>query len=149
MTNTYRPAKLFTVAEANATLPLVKAIVRDIVALSSSIIDRRSRLDYLKSRQRSNRPDVPAYADELADAERQLARDIQQLQEYVAELEELGVELKSASEGLVDFPSMMDGRIVYLCWKHGEPEIQYWHELDAGFAGRQPLAAESTVSPGT
>ncbi len=148
MTNTYRPKRLFTVAEANAALPLVRAIVRDIVSLSGSIMDRRARLDALKSRRRDTRPDLQAYADELADAERQLARDVDQLESYLSELEELGVELKSAPQGLVDFPSIMDGRLVYLCWKYGEPEVQYWHELDAGFAGRQPLPAESAVGPG-
>jgi hypothetical protein len=51
----------------------------------------------------------------------------------------MGVELKDIEEGLVDFRSMRDGRIVYLCWRQGEDTIAFWHELDAGFAGRQPL----------
>ena len=62
---------------------------------------------------------------------------------------ELGVEPKGAAEGLVDFPMMMDGRLVYLCWRVGEPEILYWHELEAGFAGRQPLTAGSVAEDGT
>lgn len=143
--NSDRPAKLFTISEANAALPLVRAIVRDIVALSQSIVDRRTRLDHLKARHRAGPSDLPAYADELEQAERELARDLQQLRGYAEELEQLGVELKSAPDGLIDFPSMMDGRLVYLCWKYGEPEVMYWHELDAGYAGRQPLPAASTV----
>jgi hypothetical protein len=63
------------------------------------------------------------------------------LQEYVEELRHLGVEPKGAVEGLVDFPCQIDGRIVLLCWKLGEPEVLYWHDLDTGFAGRQPLTA--------
>jgi hypothetical protein len=52
---------------------------------------------------------------------------------------EWGIELKGLEEGLVDFPSDRDGRTVYLCWKQGEDSIQWWHDLDTGFAGRQPL----------
>jgi len=71
--------------------------------------------------------------------EDQQEKDTEKLQEYVDELRQLGVEPKTLTEGLIDFPSMMDGRIVFLCWKHGESEVQHWHELDAGFGGRQPL----------
>lgn len=71
--------------------------------------------------------------------EEELDRDKQQVLEYVEELKHLGIETKSVTEGLVDFPAIMEGRKVYLCWKLGEPEVAYWHELDAGFRGRQPL----------
>ena len=59
--------------------------------------------------------------------------------EYVDELRQLGIETKSVTEGLVDFPAIMDGRMVYLCWRLGELRVSHWHELDAGFRGRQPL----------
>ena len=64
------------------------------------------------------------------------------MHEFVEELRQLGVEPKSGVEGLIDFPSMYEGRLVYLCWKLGEESVGYWHELDAGFAGRRPLANE-------
>jgi hypothetical protein len=67
------------------------------------------------------------------------------LQEYVEELRQLGVEPKNGPEGLVDFPAMLDGRPVFLCWKLGEPEVMFWHDLEAGFQGRQPLAAGSVA----
>jgi hypothetical protein len=51
----------------------------------------------------------------------------------------MGVEVKGIDEGLVDFPSERDGRVVYLCWRIGEPDILYWHEVHTGFQGRQPL----------
>jgi hypothetical protein len=57
----------------------------------------------------------------------------------------LGVEPKSGPEGLIDFPSLVDDRLVYLCWKLGEPEVLYWHELEAGFRGRQSLVAGSVA----
>ena len=61
------------------------------------------------------------------------------MHEYEQELKNLGIELKDYYTGLIDFPCWMDGREVYLCWRLGEPEVAYWHELEAGFAGRQKL----------
>ncbi len=133
-----QPVRVFTVQEANATLPLVRAIVADLAALSRDVYDRRQRLLLLNS-GRQPRPQDP-YQEELAQIEEELKKDTRRLQEYIEELRQLGVEPKSATEGLVDFVSVMDGRRVYLCWKLGEPEILYWHELDAGYRGRQPLA---------
>ena len=54
-------------------------------------------------------------------------------------IQELGCELKDLDQGLIDFPSYRDGKLVYLCWKRGEPKITFWHDIEAGFAGRQPL----------
>src|SRR4029079_9459155 len=75
--------------------------------------------------------------------EADLERDATRLQEYVDELRELGVEPKGAVEGLVDFPWMLEGRLVLLCWGVGESEVLHWHDLESGFAGRQPLTAGS------
>jgi len=135
--------RLFTVEEANARLPLVRAIATDLSSLARDLVERRQRLDALSAGRKVSSTDV--YRDELAEMERGIVRDARRLEEYVDELQELGVEAKGAIEGLIDFPSMMDGRVVYLCWKLGESEVMHWHELDAGFLGRQPLA----VSAGT
>ncbi len=129
--------KVFTAQQANAALPLVRAIVRDVVHLAREVAERRQRVTALSAGRAGRPKDV--YAEELAQAEEELQRDIEQLQQYAAELEALGVELKSPTEGLVDFPTVIEGRPAYLCWKYGEPEVRYWHELDAGFAGRRPL----------
>ena len=137
-----KPAKTFTLEEANRTLPLVRAIAKDLSDLSRELIDRQQRLDLLRGDREHNREDP--YLDELAQVETQLEQDAKRLEEYVEELRELGVEPKNAPQGLVDFPSMMEGRLVYLCWKLDEPEVLYWHEVDAGFAGRQPLGVESS-----
>lgn len=142
-TNDYQPTKLFTVEEANATLPLVRAITSDLVELSRDIIDRRQRLESLVS-GRGEDADNP-YDEELAQIEQELEKDSQRLHEFVDELRELGVEPKSGADGLIDFPSMMDGQLVYLCWKLDEPEVLHWHELEAGFAGRRPLTATSVA----
>lgn len=137
----WKNRKVFTVEQANAALPLVRAITRDLAELSRDVIDRRERLSLLlKGRERDKRD---LYGEELAQVQEELERDTDRLQAYVEELRELGVEPKNGPEGLIDFPAVMDGRAVYLCWKLGEPEVLHWHELEAGFRGRQSLTAGS------
>jgi hypothetical protein len=147
MTDAYRPSKLFTVEQANAVLPLVRAITTDLVQLSREVMERRERVALLSGRRGTATQDL--YAQELAQIEEELEKDSAQLQAYVDELQALGVEPKSGPEGLVDFPCRMDGRIVFLCWKLGEPEVTHWHELDSGYAGRQSLVAGSLAEDGS
>ena len=135
--------RLFTVEEANAMLPLVRAIVTDLSQLSKDVVERRERLGNLTANREHRAADL--YSDEVAEIEAELERDTQQLYGYVEELRQLGVEPKNGPEGLVDFPSLMDDRVVYLCWRLGEPEVMHWHDLDAGFAGRQSLAVHAGV----
>jgi hypothetical protein len=137
----YRPRKLFTVEQANATLPLVRAIVEDLARLSKDVVERRERLAFLTNGRNGRSADM--YGAEVEEIEGELESDTQQLYDFVEELRQLGVEPKNGPEGLVDFPSLMDGRVVYLCWRLGESEVQFWHELDAGFAGRQSLMADA------
>lgn len=132
--------RLFTVEEANSTLPLVQAIVRDVVRVSHEIVERRERLCQVRG-GRKPKPGDP-YSEELAQIEESLEQERAKLYEYAEELRELGVELKDGLSGLVDFRCRMDGRVVYLCWKLGEPEVLHWHELDSGFSGRRPLTAD-------
>jgi len=141
MSEPYRPRKFFTVEQANAALPLVRAITTDLVRLAREVLERRERLALLSAGRGAAANDL--YAEELAQIEEELDKDSEQLQVYVDELVELGVEPKSGPEGLIDFPSMMDDRLVFLCWKLGEAEVLHWHELDSGFRGRQPLTAGS------
>lgn len=125
-----RPARRrFTLDEANRTLPLVRRIVRDIVA----VYDEAQQVH----RQLESRPDAHVRARLESELERKLSR----LQSLVDELQQVGAELKDFRLGLVDFVSRHTGRDIYLCWKLGEESIQAWHELDAGFAGRQPISA--------
>jgi len=131
--------KMFTAEQANAALPLVRAIVEDLAQLGREVRERRERLSLLLHRHPPD-PDDP-YREELLQIEEELEKDSRQLREFVEELRRLGVEPKSTTEGLADFPALKDGREIYLCWKLGEPEVLHWHELDAGFDGRQPLAA--------
>jgi hypothetical protein len=131
--------RYFTPAEANATLPLVRAIVRDVMTLFH---DLRERDDRLSRTSRTGKGSLgSAYQEELQHVQEEIERDQERMQEYVEELKQLGVELKDPVTGLIDFPCWMDDHEVYLCWRYGEPDVGYWHELDAGFAGRQKLMA--------
>lgn len=126
--------KLFTVDQANATLPLVRKIVADVVREHAAWREKILELDLMAS---------SATADSDPLATQRLERDVQararEIASFQRELGALGIELKDPRLGLVDFPSDMNGRRVLLCWRLGEPEVQYWHEVDAGYAGRQPL----------
>jgi hypothetical protein len=135
-----RKKKYYTVDEANKTLPLVKVIVADIVRQWKVVKDLEDRLSALTVEHR--RPSSDPYTEELAHFQSELEAEQAELESFVDELTRLGVDLKS-HDGLCDFNSLMDGREVFLCWRLGEPEVLFWHERDAGFAGRQPLAAHT------
>jgi len=136
--------RVFSLEEANQRLPLVKAIVRDIVDLFGDLHERRQALNDLRQERSLDDSGIDAM-------ERGLEVDIERLENFVHELAELGVELKDPLVGLVDFQTRIDGRDAYLCWKLGEEEIAWWHDLDSGFAGRQPLLERSipTTDDGT
>lgn len=94
-------------------------------------------LDLVASTRRASDPGDRA--EELERAAQALAREIDG---YQRELEALGIQLKDRRLGLVDFPSEMNGRHVLLCWRLGESEVQFWHEIDGGYTSRQPLSPE-------
>lgn len=133
--------KLYTPAQANAALPLVRRIVQDIVDLAHTLRDRHQLLGQL-----CEGPAIgDAYHEEVLALEQELLHGQERMEELVGELAALGVELKDFFMGLVDFRCLMNGREVYLCWKLGEDEVTHWHELDAGFRGRQKLFVGSSV----
>jgi hypothetical protein len=134
--------KFFTVTEANNALPLVRAIVQDITELARELRERHERLNRRRSNDRSRLSD--AHEEEFQQVQAELERGQEKMDEYVRELGQLGVELKDYFTGLIDFPSLMNGRPVYLCWRLGEAEVAHWHELEAGFAGRQKLVPDSS-----
>ncbi len=127
----------FTVDQANRTLPLVRRIVEDVVALHRRWRETILELDLASSTVRAD--DTRSNTAELERTAQALARDLEGCQR---ELSELGIQLKDPRLGLVDFPSEVGGRQVLLCWRLGEPDVQFWHETDAGYAGRQRLTPE-------
>jgi hypothetical protein len=127
----------FTVEHANRTLPLVRKIVEDVVRQHRVWRETILELDLVTSAAQAEETRQRAEA-----LERQALALARELDGYQRELEQLGIQLNDRRLGLVDFPSEIGGRNVLLCWRLGEPEVQYWHELDAGYAGRQPLSPE-------
>ena len=149
MASSEKTIKLFTVEEANATLPLVRAIMHDLATLSQELVERRQRLDHLQMGREADEGDP--YTEELNQIQEELDSQVSRLQEYVNELRVLGVEPKNGPDGLidlVDFPAEIDGQRVYLCWRLGEAEVLFWHDTENGFAGRQriPAAALDTAA---
>jgi hypothetical protein len=125
--------KLFSIEEANELLPTVRRIVERIQAA------HRKTLLFAPEAQRAARS-ADLGGGMPSDKGNQYVHAVTHLAECVEKLDQLGVQLKDYERGLVDFPSLRDGRIVLLCWQIGEPDqIEWWHDLEAGFAGRQPL----------
>ena len=138
--------KFFSVDEANKALPLVKAIVGDIVRQFETVNDAQATPRVTVKAERP-RPANDPYAEETAQSRAELESPRRSSSPpIIEELSRLGVELKGP-DGLCDFPSLRDGREVYLCWRLGEPEVTHWHEKNAGFAGRQPLERPNRPGP--
>jgi hypothetical protein len=140
MNATSRPKKKkkhYTLEEANATLPLLRAILRDVTTLANELRDRNERLARLQRTEGMDR----AHEEEVQQLLAEFERGQDKMREYEQELEKLGIELKDYFTGLIDFRHLRDGREVYLCWRLGEAEVCHWHELDAGFSGRRKLTA--------
>lgn len=134
MSSAIEPARLFTIEQANRMLPLVRRIVEDIVQDYARWREQVGVLEVVAAGRRGDSP--PDEAEKVEQDTQRLAADIER---YVGELRDLGVDFKGFEEGLVDFPAEIDGRRVYLCWRLGEESVEHWHEVDAGFAGRHKL----------
>jgi len=124
-----KSVRRFTLEQANATLPLVRKIVADIVKTHAKAAQLRQQIEKLDS------------GKEMTAAQKELDRTIEQLQDFANELAAVGAELKDVQIGLIDFIGRHEGRDVCLCWKLGEDAIAFWHEMDAGVAGRKPIAS--------
>ena len=140
MTATPPSVTPFTVATANRTLPLVRAIVTDIVTLHRDVSERKERLKQLRKRRGQPNDSVPdVYREEVDQIQENLALDVERLQGFVEELSDIGIELKDPEVGLVDFPTLMDGKNAFLSWSLGEPEVEFWHTSEPGSLVRQPI----------
>lgn len=124
--------KIFSVEEANALLPSVRRIVKAIRRAYILLLSRQESAKHAAEgaeRGGGGMPGGAKYVDLLIE-----------LSSHTTELEALGVQLKDFSRGLIDFPSLRDGRVILLCWQLGEgDQLEWWHDVEAGFAGRQPL----------
>jgi hypothetical protein len=124
--------KLFTVEEANSLLPSVRPIVK-------SIQRSHRRLSAFENPAKHAAAGAENGGGGLSNGSH-YARLLLELSTRAGQLETLGIQLKDYHQGLIDFPSMRDGRVVLLCWKADEgDQVEWWHDVEAGFAGRQPL----------
>lgn len=136
-----RPPTLFTVAQANAMLPLVRRIVEGIVEaeqlLQSSV---RAASETSRSAGQAEREGSAPHAASSAHAA--MEESGRRLADCIEELAELGVQLERAEDGIVDFPAFLDDHPIMLCWKLGEPTVSHWHEMEDSFPHRRPIPHE-------
>lgn len=123
-------SKYFTLEEATALLPQLKRLLQEMIAARENIIKDRQTWEPIIEKAHTNGGGKHGAT---------LYQESTKIQLTLAKINEWGILIKDLDTGLVDFPHLRDGREVYLCWRMDEPRIDYWHEIDDGFAGRQPL----------
>lgn len=122
--------KYYTPQEANNLLELVRPMVGELMGIGEKI--------------RIHQPEIWSVVEKSAGngGNPELSRllpDFDRLDSILHRLQDMGIEVKDITVGLIDFPALYEDRVVYLCWKYGEESIQYWHEIEAGYAGRQRI----------
>jgi hypothetical protein len=132
-----RLVRHFTPAEANAALEHVRPLVEQLVARRAEHIAALERQEELERKIRGNGGGIPPA--QLADAAAEVDAFARRLAKLVDEINEYGVAVKDYDTGLIDFPALLNGETVLLCWQLGEDEVSFWHRVDDGFAGRRPL----------
>jgi len=120
--------KYYTLSEANEALTIIRPMMRELMELGGRI--RTHQPEYWSVVQKS-----AGNGGNLALS--RLLPDFDRLDLLLHAIQDMGIEVKDLTIGLIDFVALHDGREVYLCWKYGEESIQFWHEIEAGFAGRQ------------
>ncbi|MEO6818021.1 MAG: DUF2203 domain-containing protein [Edaphobacter sp.] len=133
-------SKTFTLNEAQTMLRVLEALLRGAQAAGSRAGEREMEMQQLSYRIFLS---GGMHVDVTAAARRRAERDkaAQEAKDTLAEIEAIGVQVQDLDEGLLDFPCVMEGKTVMLCWKLGEDAITHWHEPEDGFAGRKPLDA--------
>jgi hypothetical protein len=125
-------SRYFTLQEANQALTVIRPLMDEIQDIRQEILARQ--------------PDVWPVVERAAGnggspAASKMVREFERLDALVHQVQDTGVLFKDINLGLLDFSALKDGREVYLCWKYGEQDIAFWHEIEAGYAGRQPIAS--------
>lgn len=133
-------SKTFTLGEAQTVLPVVEALLRRTQASGLRAGELELEMQALNQRiflSGGMHVDVPVAARRRAERD----KCVQEAKDALAEIDAIGVQVKDLDRGLLDFPCIIDGKTVLLCWKLGEKEIGYWHSPEDGFEGRKPLDA--------
>jgi hypothetical protein len=131
--------RTFRLSEAQEMLPLLDALLAAALALR---LEARNVEALIQAVRRSAGSDGSSLQTDSRELESKLRGLVKTMQERVEAINEMGVQIKDLDRGLVDWVGLRDGRKVYICWERGEPAIAFWHELDDGFEGRQPIQPE-------
>jgi hypothetical protein len=130
--------KLFTLEEAQSLLPVVESLLKRALDSKQAAEDIETELNSLSRRiylSGGMHIDITKIAARRAEME----QFVQRARESVAEIDEIGVQVKDLDSGLLDFPCRMEDQVVLLCWKSGETSIEHWHTVESGFQGRKPI----------
>ena len=121
----------FSLAEANEALNIIRPIMDEVQEIRLKIIEKQLEAWPAIEKSAGNGGNK---------ALSNLVQDFERLDALIHQILDTGAQVKDINTGLLDFSALRNGREVYLCWKYGEADIAFWHEVDAGFAGRQPIA---------
>ena len=136
-----QPQKSFTIEEANQLLGHIAPLVEQLQHLQASILKTNHQLDEaVQKLAQGNGYPIQEIKQQIQDLTKHQLHLLEAFQSALQQLESLGCVLKDMTTGLVDFYSLRDGELVFLCWRLGEDRIRFWHRLEDGFTGRQPLA---------
>ena len=124
--------RYFTLQEANKTLVAIRPLMDEIQAIRQKILARKPEIWPVIEKAAGNGGNQAAS---------KLVGDFERLDTLVHQIQATGALFKDINLGLLDFPALKDGREVYLCWKFGEGDIAFWHEIEAGYAGRQSIVS--------
>jgi hypothetical protein len=128
-------ARFYGLDEANERLGEVRPLLESLRSDREAVAEAQREL--VRARATNGSAEK---AEELARREDELRDIVRRMQESVNQLDEWGIALRDITSGLIDFPALANGRPIWLCWRLGEDDIAWWHEADAGFDSRQPLA---------
>lgn len=122
--------RYFTLAEANEALKIIRPLMDDVMLIRQRIL--------------ANQPEIWSVVEKSAGngGNPTLSKMVIEFEKFdvlIHKIQDAGAQIKDINIGLIDFSALKDGREVYLCWQHGEGDIAFWHEIEDGYAGRQPI----------
>ena len=132
--------RIFTVEEATQQLGQITDLIRQLQGVHQSIAKTNQQLDEkVEKLSAGNGYPIKELREQVEELTEHQLHLVQAFQSAAEQLEEIGCVLKDLAQGLVDFYAMRDGELVFLCWRVGERQIRFWHSVEDGFSGRQPL----------
>lgn len=128
-------ARYFGIHEANERLVELRPVLEQLKVDRDRVAEIQQELEHGRETNGSSE-----HAEELAQLESEVREIVHRMQSAVSQIDEWGVTLRDIGTGLIDFPALASGRPIWLCWRLGEGDVEWWHETNAGFGGRHPLS---------